>query len=121
MKRLVLIAGLATLMSGCVFLPVPPYSASGRRVTQECTGLIQPGTDTLETVLLKFGEPDRVSPDQQTIVYGSRTVVGQLLIIGVDSDGRNAPDVSRFNFLTIFFNSNRVVTNKEFSKDEEFL
>ena len=120
MKRLVLIAGLATLMSGCVFLPVPPYSASGRRVTQECTGLIQPGTDTLETVLLKFGEPDRVSPDERKIVFGSRTVVGGLFVIAPDDVGANGGDVSRFHFLTVSFDSHGVVTNREFSTLTDF-
>lgn len=120
MKKFILLIGLAALMPGCVFIPLPHYYAAGsrRNLPWQCPNTIQPGTDTIESVMLKLGEPDIVSGDQRTIVYGSRKIVGELFIMA-DDDGGNAPDVSQFQFLTIFFDDYGVVTNVRFTQERD--
>src|ERR1017187_526108 len=98
---LVWVIALAGLTSGCVFIPTPHYYAVGSRqnVTEQSTNLIQTGADTIEDVMLKLGEPEAVSPDERRIAYGSKKFVGQLFVVGVDTDGSDLPDVTQYRFL----------------------
>lgn len=68
----------------------------------------------MESVILKLGEPDVVSADKRTIVYGSRKIVGELFAPVLERTG-NEPNISRFLFLTIFFDDHGIVTNVRFT------
>jgi len=117
---LVWVIALAGLTSGCVFIPTPHYYAVGsrRNVTEHSTNLIQTGADTIEDVMLKLGEPDAVSPDERRIAYGSKKIVGQLFVVGVDTDGSDLPDVTQYRFLNVLLDDKGVVTNRMFSKQQ---
>ena len=105
---------IASLTSGCVFVPTPHYYAVGSRenLTAQSTNLIQSGRDTIENVMLKMGEPDAISPDERRMTYASEKLIGVLFIFMVDTDGSELPDVPQYQFLNIMLNENGVVTNR---------
>jgi hypothetical protein len=113
MKPIMFAAAIASLTTGCVFIPVPHDYVVGSRqnMTEQSTNLIQPGKDTIEKLMLKMGEPDAVSPDERRITYASEKSVGELFIFGLDTDGSDLPNVSSYRFLNIMLDHHGVVTN----------
>jgi hypothetical protein len=107
--------GLVGFAAGCVFVPTPHYYAVGSRhnVTKQSTALIRPGTDTIEDVMLKLGEPDRASQDERKITYRSKKIIGIIISTAeIDPNGEGFPIN---HYLTIKFDYEGVVTNLEYS------
>jgi hypothetical protein len=120
---LLLTVVFAGLTSGCILIPTPHYYDTGSRqnLTAQSTNLIQPGVDTIEDVLLKLGEPDNVSPDERRISYSSKKIIGLMIVIGVDTDGSELPDIPQYHFLDITLDNQGVVTHREFTKVGTYL
>jgi hypothetical protein len=85
---LILLAGAA---AGCLILPIPtakhtPDDAMTRgEIEKRALRPLRVGTTSVEDVLLRFGEPDAVSPDGRWLLYRWLTVGGYLLIAGGNS------------------------------------
>ena len=118
-----LVLAFVVLTSGCVFIPTPHYYSAGSRqnLSEQSTNLIRPGVDTIEDVMLKLGEPDAVSPDERRMTYSSQKIIGELIVIGADTDGSKLPDVPQYHFLDLMLDNQGVVTNGEFSKVGTYL
>jgi len=99
-KAVLTTLAFAGLTSGCILIPTPHYYATGSRqnMSEQSTNMIRSEVDTIEDVLLKLGEPDAVSPDERRMVYSSKKIIGQMFVIGVDTDGSDLPDVPQFYF-----------------------
>ena len=67
----------AGLTSGCVFLPNPHYYFTGSRqnLTGKSVNLLKPGKDTVDTVILKFGDPDIKNESIQTDRGGPSLII----------------------------------------------
>jgi outer membrane protein assembly factor BamE (lipoprotein component of BamABCDE complex) len=112
---------IGVLVTGCVFIPAPRYASGSRRnVTRQSADTVRCGMDSMKDVVVKFGEPDEISGDGGRFTYVSKRIVGELFVIAHDDDGTELPDVVQYRFLKIFFDSNGIVTNKEFSKELKF-
>ena len=122
-KAVLTTLAFAGLTSGCILIPTPHYYATGSRknLSEQSTNMIRSEVDTIEDVLLKLGEPDAVSPDERRMVYSSKKIIGQMFVIGVDTDGSDLPDVPQFYFLDVMLDDKDVVTNREFSKVGTYL
>jgi len=104
--RFRLCAGLATatLLAGCIIVPVN-YTQSGSRhnVSEQTAATLQPGEITKEEVLLRFGEPDWVSDDERLVGY-LWTKVKALVLYGAYYTGGIA-EVPKSSLLKLTFNA----------------
>ncbi len=112
-------AGLVAVFvyaTGCVVLPIPtpehtPLGTVTRQnISANDADWIQPGTTLLADILLKFGEPDQLSPDGQTLGYRWQKIWGYM-VIGVPGGGDVAPWLKEYH-LVIECDAGGLVKNK---------
>jgi outer membrane protein assembly factor BamE (lipoprotein component of BamABCDE complex) len=101
-----LCAGLATvtLLAGCIIVPVD-YTQAGSRhnVSEKTAATLQPGESTKEEVLLRLGEPDRVSDNERLLGY-AWTKVKALVVFGAYYTGGIA-EVPKSSVLKLTFDA----------------
>jgi hypothetical protein len=102
--RLCVVLATATLLAGCIIVPVN-YTQSGSRqnVSEKAATTLQPGEITKEEVLLRLGEPDWVSDDERLIGY-AWTKVKALVVYGAYYTGGIA-EVPKSSLLKLTFNA----------------
>ena len=100
---------LTSLLSGCIVIPFSNRETGNARkdLGQATANQIDPGTATIEDVILELGEPDAVSPDERTIAYRSQRSVAAWIIAGGYSTGGGTIDEVRF--LVIEFDEHGIV------------
>jgi len=83
------IGGLALVLAGCIVIPMDrPVSSSRQNVTQDTLRELSSDVMTKEQVILRLGEPDRVSTDGRCLGYTqSRLRAVWLLVVGGVSGG----------------------------------
>ncbi len=114
---LALPAALTLLMfgSGCLIIPTPEFDSGSARANfnQQSLAQLQPGVTTMEDVLLRFGEPDAVSPDERKLGYRSEKVAGIWILAGGYSAASGA--ITRDHYLLVELDENGVVRNRNLS------
>jgi hypothetical protein len=106
---------LIVLVSGCIVIPTPEVDSGSARanLNKESPAQLQPGVTTIEDVLLTFGEPDAVSPDERTLVYRSEKDVALWIIAGGYSAAGGT--FTKDRYLLVELDQKGVVQNREFS------
>lgn len=99
---------LCGLSGGCLILPMNYHTAASRHnISLQTTNLLEIGITTKDEVLLKLGEPDFASPDEQRLGYLWSKVKCVWAIGGMG--GGAAGEITRSYLVeTSFDSSNRV-------------
>jgi len=110
-------AALTLLMfvPGCVIIPTPEFDSGSARanLNKQSPAQLEPGVTTMEDVLLRFGEPDAVSPDERKLGYRSEKVVGIWILAGGYCAASGA--ITRDHYLLVELDENGVVRNRALS------
>jgi hypothetical protein len=94
-----------------MYLPLPPNPTENSRhnLTENLTNRIVPGKTSLEDLLLQFGDPELISPDEKKLLYGTMWKVGELwFAMGLSGFGI---DVHTNEYFIINLNNQNVVTS----------
>lgn len=112
---------VATLLfSGCVApLPtIPHYTGDSRQnIDAKSKEKVVPGKTSVEDIILQFGEPDVVSPDESKLLYGIEKNIGYLLW-AVPYSAAGALPVEQDYYLIVNIDKNGLVTAVEFKIDD---
>lgn len=101
-------AGVSLALAGCLVLPMNRIAGDSRANVSEKTATdFVPGVTTREDVLLKLGEPDEVSPDEQRLGYRwSRIRLFWIVVAGGPySAGFVGGDVEHAGLLELVFDA----------------
>lgn len=112
------------LLGGCLVLPVPESMQfyGGRRIiSEEDLVYLERGKVTRADVLLKFGEPDVVSPDERKFAYKWHMAKAVWLIFAANgySGGMLGGDIPEMHLIILEFDDAGVLG--DFSVDEFYL
>lgn len=102
--RLVATLAAAASLAGCLIVPVDYTAPSSRHNVDEKTpAMLASETLTREDVLLRLGEPDKISPDERLLEY-SWTRVKAIWFVG-SYGGAAAGDFEKTTTLRISFDA----------------
>ncbi len=103
---------LPVFFSGCLVVPLPVKETGNARkdLSQQVAGRLEPGVTTFAEVLLQFGEPDAVAPDERALAYRSERPVALWFVSGGYSGAGGTIDQVRY--LLIDFDKNGLVHDR---------
>ena len=103
------------MCSACIVIPTPQFDSGTARanLNKKSPAGIEPGVSTRQDVLLAFGEPDAVSPDERKLAYRSEKIIG----IWIAGGGYSAASgtFTKDRYLVVEFDGKGFVKSREIS------